>query len=478
MARNVARGSLLGMLGQGWHLVTAFLLYAFLARRLGPTVFGEWSVTLSLLAWFELFVTSAIAKVVTKEISESPDDAATIQHAAYFGQTAVAAVVVGVVLAIADPLAAALGTPGLAPLIRLSTLDVPLYGLLTIASSVVLGRQRYERQGVAWLVYASAKAGLIAVLVWLGFSVQGALVGNALSSLVGFAALFLPAGGGIAKPAALSRVARGLLAASWPFLAIALIEGVGQHADLWLVSGIVSSGVPVGLYASATVLASVPVFLFLGLNRVIFPSVVEARAAGDVARADAYTTQAFRTALVVSVLAVALVAATGRQIIEVVYSPTYSEAFVPFVLLMVAGTGRTLQAVCTEVLMAQGRRGAALGILAGTVAAEVVAVAVLTELFALEGAAAGAALAALLAAALAALALRGSLGLAPLATFARCVLAGGVVGAVLAFADPPAAWIVLALPLAVAVYAGLLAALGEFGPEDRAAMRAAIGRRA
>lgn len=476
MARNVARGSLLGMLGQGWHLVTAFLLYAFLARRLGPALFGQWSLVLSLLAWFEVFVTSAIARVTTKEISESPDDAARVTHAAYLGQTVVAAVVVAVVVVAAGPIAAALAAPSLAPLIRISTLDIPLYGLLTIASAVVLGRQRYERQGIAWFAYATAKAGLIAAFVLAGASVPGALVANALSSLVGFAALFLAPGPRTDRLAGTWALARGMLVASWPFLAVALLDGVGQHVDLWLVSGIVSVPTQVGLYAAATVLAGIPLFLFLGLNRVIFPSVIEARASGDVERADRYATQAFRTAVIISVVAVALAVAVGRQAIEVVYSSLYDAAYVPLALLMVAGTGRTLQAVCTEVLLAQARRGTALVILAGTVLLEIVAVAVLAMRAGAAGAAAGAAVAGVAAAAFASLALTRSLGAAPLATFARSVAAAGAVGGVLALASPPAPWLALALPLAVAAYVALLLAMREFSPDDLAAMRAAVGR--
>ncbi|MDO8964435.1 MAG: oligosaccharide flippase family protein [Coriobacteriia bacterium] len=476
MAKNVARGSLLGMLGQGWHLMTAFLLYAYLARTLGPGLFGRWSVVLSLLAWFEVFVTSALVKVVTKEISESPGDAPRITRAAYLGQAAVASVVFIAVIVAAGPIAGALRDSSLAPLIRISALDIPLYGLFMIASAVVLGMQRYERQGVAWIVYATAKAGFIAALVAAGFSVPGALVGNALSSLVGFAALFIITGANRDRLAELWPVARRMLVASVPFLILSLIAGVGQYIDLWLVSGLVADDVTVGHYASATVLAEIPVFLFLGLNRVLFPSVVSANAAGDGDRADRYAAQAVRTGIIVSVMAVALVASAGRQVIEIVYSSTYLQAFIPLVLLMVAGLGRTIQATGTEVLMAQGRRRAALWILAGTVITQAIVVAVLTEVFGPDGAAAGTAVTALGAALLVARQLRSALGLGTLATLARAVGAAALVGGTIALLEPAPLLLLVVLPVAVAAYAGLLLAFREFTPGEIASIRTAIGR--
>lgn len=477
MTKNVARGSLLGMLGQGWHLVTAFLLYAFLARRLGPSLFGRWSVVLSLLAWFEVVVTSALVRVATKEISEAPADAPRIARSAYLGQMAVAAGVFLTVLVAADPIARALSDPSLASLIRISALDIPLYGLFMIASAAVLGMQRYERQGVARIIYATAKAAFIAALVLAGFSVAGALVGNALSSLVGLAALAFHPGARKERLSELWSDARRMMGTSIPFLVLSLVEGVGQHADLWVVFALIPSTVSAGHYAAATVLAEVPVFLFLGLNRVLFPSVVGARAAGDSGRGDAYAKAAVRTALIVTVMAVALVASAGRQAIEMVYSAAYLPAVLPLALLMVAGLGRTIQATGTEVLMAQGRRGVALGILAGTVIVEVGLVAWLTQRFGLPGAAAGAATSAICAALLIVFELRSSLGWAPLATLARAVVSASLVGGILALISPSPVAMLLVFPVAVAIYVGLLALLGEFSVGDIAAMREAIGVR-
>jgi O-antigen/teichoic acid export membrane protein len=476
VAKNVTRGSVLGMAAQGWQMLTAFLLYAYLARRLGPLLFGDWRVVLSLLAWFEVFVTSSVARVATKAISESPADAPGLARGAYLGQAIVAGTAFVAVQLTAPAIAAALGDPSLTLLIRISALDIPLFGALTIASAVVLGLQRYDRQALAWLVYATAKAALIFGLVATGASVAGALIGNALSSVVGFAAMLVLTRRVEPRTKPIWPMVGAMIASSVPFLALSLVEGVGQHADLWLVSGLVAARGDVGLYAAATVLAEVPVFLFLGLNRVIFPSVAGAMAEGDRARADRYTTAAVRTALIVTVMAVAFVAASGREAIQLVYSSEYAGAFVPLVLLMVAGLGRTIQATCTEVLMAEDRRRAALGILAATVLLEIVLVAVLVKNFGLVGAAAGAAGSALVAAVWCGAALRRSVGWRPVATLLRAVIAAGAVGLVLAYARPTGAYLLAALPLTVLAYLAGLTVLREFSAEDLASMRAASRR--
>jgi stage V sporulation protein B len=475
---NVARGSLLGLLGQGWHLLTVFALYAFLARKLGPAGFGQWRVVISVLVWFELFINSGLTKIATKSIAESGDDRRPgVERASYLGQAGFAVAAFAALELLAGPIASLLHQPSLAPLLRISALDIPLYGAFMVASAVVLGEQRFERQAVSWIVYATAKAALIAGLVGFGFSVQGALVGNALSSIVGFAAVFRPwrkREGDLSQMLALTGT---LLAAAVPFLALSLSEGLGQSVDLWLVSAAVPSAVLVGLYASATVLAEVPTFLFQGLQRVLFPSVARAGAEGDVRLAGHYAGQGIRLALLVNVLIVAVVAATGRQALELVYSSAYLGAYVPLVLLMVAAAGRTLRSVCSEVLMAEDRRRDALLVMIGTLVAEVALLWVLIPRYGLMGAAAGVAASALAAGAISAGLLARQVGTRPLWTLLRSVVAAAAVGAALAYLTPHApVWLLAAYPLAAVAYIGVLTVLGEFGADDITSLREAFGR--
>lgn len=474
---------MLGIVGQGWHLVMALLVQVLVARVFGPALFGTWQVVLSVLGWFEILIQAGIGRVTTKAISEDPERCRTLSWAAYAAQMCVALAAFLALIVAAGPIARALGNPSYAPLLRIASLDIPLFGLFMVASSVVLGVERFERQGVAWIVYATAKAAFIAAFVLVGYSVAGALVGNALSSLIGFAVVFIPASGERPSREQTIELARWMLVASVPFLTLALMGGA-QSADLWLVSAMVPSRVLVGYYASATVLAEIPVFLFLGLNRVIFPSVARARAGGDPELAAHYTKQAIRLALIVTVAAVAFIAAAGRQVIVLIYGAKFVAAYVPVVLLMGSGMGRTIRGTCTEVLMAEDRRRQVLAILSVTVLLEVGLVVVLTPRFGLNGAAAGTAVSALIAGVWGMVLLRSSIGVRPLATFARSVAASAVIAVGIAFVIPPVtAPVAVLLPatvgclaLAGVLYLGGLWVLGEFSADDIASVRTALGR--
>jgi O-antigen/teichoic acid export membrane protein len=484
VSRNAARGALLGIVGQAWHLITAFLLYKFLANQLGLASFGQWRLVLSVLVWFEIFVNSGLVKMSTKAIAEKPGEGERLARATYLGQLVVAAGVFGLLVVLAGPIAAGLSDPRAATLLRIAALDIPLYAAFTAAGAIVLGRGHYERQAVAWIIYATAKFAFIAGLVWFGFSVPGALIGNALSSLVGFAVVFVPWRGAAVPFRDLRRLALELLVASMPFLGLALLEGLGQSVDLWTVSALGTGAVLLSWYASAAVLADMPTFLLAGVNRVLFPSVASAGADGDHRLVGHYAVQGLRVALIITVFAVAAIAATGRQALTFAYNPKYIGAYIPVTFLMVASVGRSVRSACTEVLLATNRSGLAVGILVGSVVLEVVLLVALTPRFGVNGAAAGAALAGLGAGLSASLALRDSIGWRPLKTFARCALAGAIVGVGLYYltplnlADPVrnAVTVLIAYPAAIVVYLALLGVTRELDGEDVALVRSAMAR--
>jgi len=477
LRKSVARGALLGIAGQAWHLAATFVLYAFLTRQLGPALFGQWRVVLSVLGWFEIVLASGITTVATMKMAENPDEVPSRSRAVYVGQAVAVVVVLVLMLALASPLASVLlSDPALATYIRISALDVPLYALLMAASAVLLGQHRFERQVVALMAYSATKLVAIGVLVAVGFSVPGALVGNAVASLVGFLVSFVRLPKREAAAESLKPLVRAMYIGAIPFLTLNLVEGVGQSADLWLVSAVVVSATAVGWYASATVLAEIPVFLFDGLARVMFPSIARAHAENDGAMSSRYAVQSVRLGIIVTVLGVGLVAGGGRQVLELLYSSAYVGAFVPLAILMVASIGRVVRLGCTQVLMVRDQRRLAIVILVVTIAVELVLLPLLASSLGVAGAAAAASLAALAGGAWAAFSVRDLLGIRPLYTLGRCAIAAAIVGVVLARVPLSPVAVLVAFPVGALVYAGIISLLGEIDRDDVASVRTALSR--
>lgn len=475
MRTSVARGALLGVLGQVWQLAAAFLLYSFLARQLGPELFGQWRVVLSVLGWFAIVLQSGVADMAIKTLAGSPPESRTWSRAAYVAQTLSILVVFGLLMVLADVIADLLGDPALGTLIRISALDVPTFGLFMIANAVALGHHRFGRQVAALAAFSTAKLAAIVVLVTLGFGVPGALIGSVAASATGFLVAFRLSDARATGDAVMPYVRRLWIGAP-AFVALNLVEGLGQSVDLWLVSAVIANATAVGWYASAMVLADIPMFLFGGLTRITFPSVARALADNDLALASRYTMQTVRIGIIVTVLGVGLIAANGRLVLELLYSSAYVGAFIPLVILMTAAMGRVVREACTDVLMIRDERGRAITILVATVAVEIALIAVLGPRYGIAGAAAAASTAALLGGVWAAYSVRDLLGPRPLATLARSAVASGVVAAVLSLGSLPPVSVLVTFPLGGVAYLAILWLLREFDANDIASVREAIGR--
>lgn len=477
MTKSVARGTILGIGGQIWHMATAFLLYAFLARRLGPEGFGEWKLALSLLNWFELFVNAGLVKVATKAIAERPADRPQVVRGAYLGQAVLAAALLVVALVAAGPIASSLRDPNVAYLLRIASIDIPLYAAFMVAAAVLLGVERFERHALGMTIYASAKLVAIGALVWFGFSVEGALVGNALASIVGFVVVFTPWPRPAPARSESVAEAKRMGPASVPFLAQNLLEGLGTSVDLWSVKRAVGSSSAVGFYGSAATLAEVPAFLFVGLNRALFPSIARVQAEGDTALVKRYTTQAVRLAVLVTIFGAALVASTGEAALTLVYSKSFVAAYPPLLVLMLAASSRTVWSVCTEVLMASDRRRRAIAIVTGVIAVEIALLAVLTPRFATLGAATSVLIASTGGAIAGAWAIRSSLSPRLMFSTLRSAVAAALVGGALWFASPTPAGLFIAYPVAAVAYALLLLAMREVDRDDIDSIAEALGKR-
>jgi len=471
---SLARGTVLGVAAQVWQLLTALLLYRYIFTRLGPAGFGQWRVTLSVLNYVEMLVVGGLVQVAAKRLAEDPDNAPTIERGGYLAQMILAGLLFAALEASAGLIATALRAPYLESLIRIAALDIPVVAAFMIAGHLELGRQHFSRQVAGMFVYATAKFVAIGVLVWVGFSVPGALIGNALASIVGFAVLFVPWKGTGVRMRAVVDEARGMGLASVPFLAQSLISGISSDADLWFVQAMRGSAAA-GFYGAAAALAEIPTFLFAALSRVLFPSVAKAGAENDEDLVARYASQGVRLALLVTVLGVAVICATGgTALVLVYYKPSAAVAAVPFAILMVAAAGRTVRGTCTDVMMARGQRREALTIVIAMTIVEVVLLSVATPALGQIGAAASAAVAALAAGTAACLVLRELLGWRVVWTVLRASAAAAIVGAGLALLHPSRLWLIPAYVVAALAYALLLRLFGEIDQDDINSLRRAV----
>ena len=164
-------------------LTTGLVTAVYLARLLGPARYGRYALAVTVVVWLELAITVVFSKATIKAVGEAADwrpvGAAALRVHVVASLLAMAAV-----WAFADWIAARLNEPVLGVYLRLFAIDIPIFAVSWAHRNILVGLGQFRRRAMLSAGRWTSRLVLIVVLVELGFSVTGALLGGVGASLV------------------------------------------------------------------------------------------------------------------------------------------------------------------------------------------------------------------------------------------------------------------------------------------------------
>lgn len=322
---RLARGTVYAVGAQVAAAALGFALTLFLARRLGPTLFGRYGVIISFLAWAEFLVITGIPDAAARAIAADGQRRRGVFRAGLRLEVP-AAVLLFAAFWLAAPWFSArlFHNPALTGAFRLAAVDIPFYALFAVHLGYLRGVRGFARQSAAVTLYAAFRFLCTAALVLGGLSLEGALLGNAAGSLAALVLARLLVARDL-RPAAECRYpAAGLAAYALPLVAGVLLFNALISVDLWMVERMVADGGEVGLYTAVWNMARTPYFIFMGLSVVLFPGLSRVLAAGDADKARRQVAEAVRLFLLLVLPLAAVAATTGCGLMGLAFSEAYA----------------------------------------------------------------------------------------------------------------------------------------------------------
>ena len=356
--RKVARGTVYLMAGQIIFLTSGYAVHVGLARYLGPETYGMYGVVISLLIWVELVAASGAHWTVRKYVAENTHRVGAIKRGASRVVLLYSGSILALVLALSSIFGNVLGDGRVGVYLKIAAFDIPLYACFYLYLAVMNGMRDFGQQAMSIVVYSAGKVAAIFILVFLGFSLIGAFVGNALASLFGLtvAVLFCKSyESAQPKGERIGFDSIRILKFTIPMTLLTLVHQLLMSLDLFCVKAIVRGDAEIGFYASAVALAKTPYFIFLGLSSTLFPSLAKSITEGDRSLTESYIRQGLRF-LCVSLIPVALlVGATSRGIISLAFGDTYVHAAPGLAILIIGLTFFTFFSILSTVLIADDK---------------------------------------------------------------------------------------------------------------------------
>jgi O-antigen/teichoic acid export membrane protein len=331
--RPIARGTIANTVAVGLQVVFSFTLAIVLARELGPTDFGHYGVVLSVLVWIEFALMLGLPGAASILIARNPEAIRSIERRVIGSLVVIGLVGIGIVQVLASDIAAALSLPDGERLIRLASVDIPLYVVYFGFRGILQGRKRFGRVAIATIIYFAAKLLLVGGLVALGLGLEGALIGNAAASVVVVIAMFR-----LARHVQQSGIEiyplRKLLVVALSIAVCATLSSFVLQADIWAAKGWIEGSAEVGLYVAAATLARMLYMAIAALLGSVMPFIAEATARGERERAGGFLSEAMRFVLVISGLAAAIVSPTAPDLLAFLFGAPYRDGGAALTILV------------------------------------------------------------------------------------------------------------------------------------------------
>lgn len=326
--------------------IAGFVATLYIARLLGPTVLGVYSLVLTVLAWLGIVGNLGVTGAVQKRMSEG-DDTSEFLIAGALSLLVIFVVLSGVLYAVRGPIEAYIGRPVFHFLLLLLFVTL-LNGLSEAALS---GSHLVHIQGM--LIPLRMTIGSITkiALVFLGFKLTGMLVGHALGfALVGLVGIT------IAGPA-LRVPSRHHFEALFSYAQYSWLGAVEGRAFGWVdvtVMGFFVSADLIGVYSVAWTISTFLLASGSAIGSTIFPEISNLTSEGETQMAAPILRDALTYAGVI--LIPGLVGATilGPRILRI-YGSEFTVGTTVLTLLVVAVLLRSYQNQLTTTLNAVDR---------------------------------------------------------------------------------------------------------------------------
>jgi O-antigen/teichoic acid export membrane protein len=347
---------------------TGILTVAFLTRRLGPAGYGMLAIAGAFVDWLEWGIAASFTRATVKFVSEAKDWRPVAARAVQL-QLMISLAAGALLALLAGPIAALMHEPELAHYLRLYSIDLPIFCLAQAHRDVLVGlglfKQRAWASGWRWVF----RLGLIVLLVNLGLSIDGAIIGGMLSSLVELAICRW-----YVRPQLFGRPgvsARPLLSYVAPLSLYSVSIKLYDKLDLVTFKALGGTIAMAGIYASAEGLATLPAILATSFAPLILSALGEAMKAGDLAAAKERARKALR-AMLLLLPAGGVIPAMSTELTGALYGTAFLPAAPLFNVMVFGSLAMFIIAVTTSIMVSAAKPGWTFRIMGPLVLAQLV----------------------------------------------------------------------------------------------------------
>lgn len=349
--RHLLDGATRVFLAEALIFPSGLIIVMFLTRKLGPEGYGHFTLAAAIVTWIEVIIASIFSRATIKFVSET-ENWRSVGNIAIRLHLVISVAAALFLFIFADAVAGLLSEPKLATYLRIFAFDIPLFSLTGALRDVLIGKGGYRQRALLTAAQCLTRLILVLLLVQLGLSVPGAILGSIGASLVG-----MIIGRYYVKISPFSRSvfpARQLFSyAVWLFLySISII--IYNKLDLLMFKILGGTADQAGIYGAAQSLAIIPAIFSLSFTPLLLSTLSRMLREGDERGAREMGRDAMR--LVIWMLPFAgLTAGASAEIVVLIFGRPFQSAAPLLALLMFTAVFLVMISMASAILTAAGK---------------------------------------------------------------------------------------------------------------------------
>jgi len=345
-------GTIKIFLAEALILPTGFITAVFLARCLGPIGYGMFALVSRLIVWVEWTCISGFSGTTIKFVGEAPDwrpiSSTAIQLHFIIGISTAA-----LIWLLAAPLSSLLDEPDITGYIRLFAVEIPVLSLASACSYILVGTARYREVARIRALRMIARLILIILLVEMGLSVKGAILGSIGASVVELIISWF-----YARPILFYKAAfpiRRLLGFGAPLFIAELCQRIFR-LELFALKALGATAAQAGFYGAALNLTIPPVMFSRSLSYPLLSTLSNLIGNGEGPRAREIARASMRSIIWLMPFA-AMTAGASKEIVIFIFGERYLPASPILAFLIFAAIGMLAVNISKTILTALGKPG-------------------------------------------------------------------------------------------------------------------------
>ncbi|MBU0477497.1 oligosaccharide flippase family protein [bacterium] len=330
-----AQGSIYLLLSRIITLACGFVIHIFLARRLGPKVYGVYGLIMSVLLWVEYTVMIGIPSTYRKVISEDEGMIDSVINSMKKIFLPYCLIILMIFFLVSPLISQVFKDNQLLLLLLIAGLDIPFYGIYYANLGILNGRREFLKQSFAMSSYALFKTIVVSIFIVIGLGIRWILVANMMASFFAILiTLFFIKGLKYQKTKKEIRNLRPeIITFGIPYLLYMLTSMLLIHIDIWFVKGVLKNDVMTGFYSVSYNFSRPLFYLMTAIIMVTFPSFSKAVSEGNIQLLKKYIRQAVRFGLVILLPVAVIISSTAEEFISLLFTPEYLPASNPLKML-------------------------------------------------------------------------------------------------------------------------------------------------